>query len=262
MTANLTTSNSSEKSIPSSDNISTNDPALPSVPHNGANDFRDLEKADTIYEDNGNVLESARASGRISRIQSLTRRNTRAGIFSHPLSHVKTTADVLVDFEGPDDPYMPLNWPLRKKVLTTVRDTLFVGTISARNLLNMIQMLYGLTTMGATLNSSVYSPAINPISQEYHVGTEVSLLGLSLLLAGFGLGPLLWAPLSEIYGRKYAGRLFKYQNRTRHLILMLISINSIFHQRDVHLWYWGRKGYTDNNYHTLFHRRLWVRPGN
>lgn len=30
------------------------------------------------------------------------------------------------------------------------------------------------------------------------------MVGLSILLAGFGLGPLLWAPLSEVYGRKPA----------------------------------------------------------
>ncbi len=36
------------------------------------------------------------------------------------------------------------------------------------------------------------------------MGTEVSLLGLSVLLCGFGLGPLIWAPLSEIFGRKPA----------------------------------------------------------
>lgn len=49
-----------------------------------------------------------------------------------------------------------------------------------------------------------YSPAIQQISEQYHVGTEVSLLGLSVLLCGFGLGPLLWAPLSEAKGRKPA----------------------------------------------------------
>ena len=52
--------------------------------------------------------------------------------------------------------------------------------------------------------SSSYAPAIDQISKQYHVGTEVTLLGLSVLLLGFGLGPLIWAPLSELYGRKVA----------------------------------------------------------
>ncbi len=104
--------------------------------------------------------------------------------FSHPLAHQRTTAQDIVDFDGKDDPYHPLNWAFKKKVVTTA--------------------LYGFTTMGATFASSVYSPGIRQISEEFHVSAEVSTLGLALLLAGFGLGPLLWAPLSEVYGRKLA----------------------------------------------------------
>jgi MFS family permease len=100
------------------------------------------------------------------------------------LTHTPTAADVIVDFDGPDDPYNPMNWTHRKKVITTV--------------------LYGLTTMGSTWASSVYSPAINQVSSDFNVGTEVSTLGISLLLFGFGVGPLIWAPLSEVYGRKPA----------------------------------------------------------
>lgn len=58
--------------------------------------------------------------------------------------------------------------------------------------------LIRLTTMGSTWASSVYSPAIEVVSKQYGVGQEVSLLGLSFLLLGFGIGPLLWAPLSEM----------------------------------------------------------------
>ena len=65
----------------------------------------DLEKMDTV-EDLGTRTSSgahrATSSGRISRIQSLQRRRTA---FDHPLSHVKTNSDVVVDFDGPDDPY-------------------------------------------------------------------------------------------------------------------------------------------------------------
>jgi hypothetical protein len=52
--------------------------------------------------------------------------------------------------------------------------------------------------MGSTWASSVYSPAVTQISDQYHVGNEVSILGLTFLLVGLGLGPLLWAPLSEV----------------------------------------------------------------
>ena len=95
----------------------------------------DLEKAETVEDERNATTTGATrtvSSGRVSRIQSLRRRPTA---FDHPLSHVKTSADVVVDFDGPDDPYRPINWPYRKKVITTV--------------------LYGFTTMGSTWASSV-----------------------------------------------------------------------------------------------------------
>jgi hypothetical protein len=113
----------------------------------------------------------------------MQRMTTREG-FGHPLIHEKTERDALVDFEGKDDPYRPLNWTFRKKAVTT--------------------LLYGLTTAGITFASSVYSAAIPDVSSEYHVGSEVSQLGISLMLLGFGLGPLIFAPISELYGRKAA----------------------------------------------------------
>ncbi|KAK5084815.1 hypothetical protein LTR05_005894 [Lithohypha guttulata] len=104
--------------------------------------------------------------------------------FNHPLSHISTKEDVLVDFDGPDDPYRPLNWPLKKKSMTT--------------------LLYGLVTMSATWASSSYSAGTSQIAAHFHVGSEVAILGTTLYLMGFGIGPLLWAPLSEVYGRKLA----------------------------------------------------------
>ena len=90
---------------------------------------RDLEK-ELTNDDARNGI----ASGRISCLESLTRRNTREGTFSHPLSHVKTLAENLVDFDGEDDLYRPINWPFRK-VITT--------------------LLYRLTTMGSSWANSL-----------------------------------------------------------------------------------------------------------
>jgi DHA1 family multidrug resistance protein-like MFS transporter len=117
---------------------------------------------------------------------ALSRIRTRPNIapFSHPLAHQETTADVLVDFEGPDDPYRPMNWPTKKKILTT--------------------LMYGFTTMSATWASSAYSAGTRQIAAEFHVGNQVAVLGTTIFLFGFGLGPLLWAPLSEVYGRRIA----------------------------------------------------------
>lgn len=121
--------------------------------------------------------EPSRLEAVISRIRS---RPTRE--FSHPLGSMPTKAKCLVDFDGIDDPYRPLNWPAHKKVLTTV--------------------LYGLVTMSATWASSSYSAGTDQIAKEFNISTQVSTLGTTLYLIGFGIGPLLWAPLSEVYGRR------------------------------------------------------------
>ncbi|KAK4120651.1 MFS general substrate transporter [Parathielavia appendiculata] len=125
---------------------------------------------------------SRRSTALISRIRS--RPTTHPPQFTHPLSHIPTTASYLVDFDGPEDAYKPLNWPTRKKVMTT--------------------MLYGLVTMTATWASSCYSAGTALIAAEFGVGEQVAVLGTSLFLVGFGIGPLLWAPLSEVYGRRLA----------------------------------------------------------
>lgn len=49
----------------------------------------------------------------MSRIRSRDPGQVQA--FTHPLEHVKTGQDSIVDFDGPDDPYRPTNWPAKKK---------------------------------------------------------------------------------------------------------------------------------------------------
>ncbi|KAK9369740.1 major facilitator superfamily domain-containing protein [Lipomyces kononenkoae] len=88
----------------------------------------------------------------------------------------------LVVFEGDDDPYCPLNWSVKKKCYTT--------------------MLYAFCTFGPQFASSIYSPTVDDISALYHVSNEVAVLGVSLFLIGVGFGPMIFAPISEMYGRK------------------------------------------------------------
>lgn len=95
-----------------------------------------------------------------------------------------TGIEMIVDFDGKDDPYRPMNWPLRKKIITTV--------------------LYGFTTCWITFASAIYSAGVQQIAHDFDVSTEVSTSGISMVVFGFGLGPLVWAPLSEVYGRKVA----------------------------------------------------------
>lgn len=101
----------------------------------------------------------------------------------HPLLEDATPSTVLVDFDGNEDLLHPMNWPFQKKVLVTI--------------------LYGLTTSWITFASAVYSAGLVQISEDFNVSTEVAASGISLIVFGFGLGPLAWAPLSEVYGRKW-----------------------------------------------------------
>lgn len=101
----------------------------------------------------------------------------------HPLLYDATPPTALVDFNGKDDPYHPMNWPFRKKVITT--------------------LLYGFTTCWITFASAIYSAGLGQVSEDFRVSKEVAASGISLMVFGFGLGPLLWAPLSEVYGRKW-----------------------------------------------------------
>ncbi|CAH0039979.1 unnamed protein product [Clonostachys rhizophaga] len=123
------------------------------------------------------VPEPSRLESVISRIRSRPLPE-----FSHPMTSKPTTKDFIVDFDGADDPYHPINWPTHKKILTT--------------------LLYGMITMSATWASSSYSAGTDLIAKEFHVSPQVATLGTTLYLFGFGLGPLLWAPLSEVYGRR------------------------------------------------------------
>jgi len=90
--------------------------------------------------------------------------------------------DNIVGWDGPDDPKNPMNWSKKKKMATT--------------------LTYAFTTMGAAFASSSFSPTFEAVSEEFGVSTEVTTLSLSLFVLGFAFGPLLFAPISELYGRK------------------------------------------------------------
>ncbi|KAL4918508.1 hypothetical protein BDW62DRAFT_200882 [Aspergillus aurantiobrunneus] len=62
-------------------------------------------------------------------------------------------------------------------------------------------LLVAFATLAVALVSSAYSGGLPEILQEFDIGSEVGTLGLSLFVVGFAVGPLLWAPLSEMYGR-------------------------------------------------------------
>lgn len=90
--------------------------------------------------------------------------------------------EYVVEFDGVDDPLHAQNWPLKRK--------LFIGVI------------LGYTTLTAAFGSSIFSAATREVAVIFGVSTEVGVLGVSLYVLGFATGPILWAPFSELKGRR------------------------------------------------------------
>lgn len=50
--------------------------------------------------------------------------------------------------------------------------------------------------------SSAFSGTMRELVHGFHTSTELMTAGISLFVLGFAFGPLIWAPLSEIFGRQ------------------------------------------------------------
>lgn len=89
----------------------------------------------------------------------------------------------VIDWSGPNDPENPRNWSTGKKVFVT-------GLIC-------------LLTTSVYIGSAIYTPGEQGIVKQFNVSNEVALLGLCLFVAGYGLGPMVFAPMSEVpqFGR-------------------------------------------------------------
>lgn len=66
----------------------------------------------------------------------------------------------------------------------------------------MITLLQASATLAVAFASSAYSGGVQEIIRDFKISSEVAILGVSLFVVGFAIGPLLWAPLSELYGRQ------------------------------------------------------------
>jgi DHA1 family multidrug resistance protein-like MFS transporter len=102
----------------------------------------------------------------------------------------------VVEFDGPDDPLHGMNWSLRKKLLTSA--------------------MLAFTTFVSVFGSSIFSAGLPQVGEQFHIGREVVTLGISfyvlgmqvqptenkLTAVGFAFGPIFWAPLSELKGRR------------------------------------------------------------
>lgn len=81
-----------------------------------------------------------------------------------------------------NDPLNPHNWKTSYKCWLTLQ--------------------LGILALAPSFGSSVISPAGPAIAKEFNISEEVTVLNVSLYVLGFALGPCLWAPVSEVWGRK------------------------------------------------------------
>ncbi|PSK41078.1 hypothetical protein C7M61_000750 [Candidozyma pseudohaemuli] len=87
-----------------------------------------------------------------------------------------------VAYDGPDDPSFPHNWSIKKKIACCFN--------------------VGLCALSVSLGSAMFAEGNAQIMELFHVGSTVATLGTSLFVFGFASGPVIWGPMSELYGRK------------------------------------------------------------
>ncbi|KAI9655963.1 MAG: hypothetical protein M1821_005024 [Bathelium mastoideum] len=90
--------------------------------------------------------------------------------------------EYVVEFDGFDDPLHAQNWPVKTK--TIIAAILIFDSVTA------------------SLSSSIFSNAATAVGKEFHKGREVTTLATSLYVLGYAFGPIIWAPISELYGRR------------------------------------------------------------
>lgn len=66
----------------------------------------------------------------------------------------------------------------------------------------LVSAILTFDSLAATFASSIFSPAMTAVGQEFGVGREVTTLGTSLFVLGYACGPIVFAPISELYGRR------------------------------------------------------------
>ncbi|KAK7753312.1 hypothetical protein SLS62_004831 [Diatrype stigma] len=88
----------------------------------------------------------------------------------------------LVAWSGPDDPENPKNWPYSRRWAVVFVVSTF--------------------TLMSPMSSSMIAPSLTAIGEDLDIPDGFGrVLALSIFVLAYAIGPLLWGPLSELYGR-------------------------------------------------------------
>ncbi|KAK9470250.1 major facilitator superfamily domain-containing protein [Dipodascopsis tothii] len=82
----------------------------------------------------------------------------------------------------PGDPGNPKNWSRAYKWYVT--------------------LVVALLCFAVALGSAIVTGDIDGVAEYFHVSVEVVILTVTMFVLGFGVGPLVFAPLSEVFGRQ------------------------------------------------------------
>ncbi|KIW75891.1 hypothetical protein Z517_10636 [Fonsecaea pedrosoi CBS 271.37] len=108
-----------------------------------------------------------------------TRQETLKNQASRPIApQVTSDGTILVDWYATDDPENPQNWSRGKKTIVVLQIYLY--------------------TLAVYMGSAIFTPSEPIIVEKMGVSPNVAALGLSMYVLGYGIGPLIFSPLSEI----------------------------------------------------------------
>ncbi|KAL1608104.1 hypothetical protein SLS60_003043 [Paraconiothyrium brasiliense] len=147
-------------------------------------DLEKIQTARTAYTTRSQI-------SRVGTREALSKSNTRADLEqqfslatvergpSRPIEpEVRDDGTILVDWYTTDDPENPQNWSFSKKALVLSQILIY--------------------TMAVYMGSAIYSPSIPGVMERFGVNLETASMGLSMYVLAYGIGPLLFSPLSEI----------------------------------------------------------------
>ena len=150
-------------------------------------ELSDLEKLQTVRTNHTARTQISRVGTRTALSKSISRADLEQQFSlaalelgpSRPIApETRQDGTILVDWYTTDDAENPQNWLFGKKLLV------------------LIQLL--LYTMGVYMGSAIYSPSIPGVMERFGVQIGAASMGLSMYVLAYGVGPLLFSPLSEI----------------------------------------------------------------
>jgi DHA1 family multidrug resistance protein-like MFS transporter len=196
------------------EDASSDTPADPVEPASATESHdHDLEKIETAKSDSISSSSDRSPTAGLQRTHTLAFTAERFQVEqalaaertkSRPILATKTSdGTILADWYTTDDPANPQNWSQAKKFLVALQIDLYTFVVYA--------------------GSSIYVSSELLVMAKFGVAEFKGSLGLAFYVLGYGLGPLIFSPMSEIpaFGRNvpYIGTVFR---TTPKLVLPLV----------------------------------------